>query len=454
MLDRAGFDSAMAEQRRRAREAGKKGGVSVGEEADAVQAVLDANGTTDFVGRDEVTAGAVVVGVVRTEDGRLGIFLDRTPFYAESGGQVGDTGSIAADGGSFVGNVVDTVLALPGLHRHVVEVVSGSIEVGATVTAAIDVDRRNSIRRNHTGTHLLHWALREVLGTHVKQQGSWVGPDRLRFDFSHFEAVTPAQIVLIEDLVNAEVLANEVVDHFETTKDEAAGLGAIAFFGEKYGDRVRVLKAGSNSIELCGGTHVTRTGDIGPMKIVTETSIGSNLRRVEAVTGFGPIERIRREEAELAAVAERVGVPRAELLDGVDKRLAELRDLRAEVRQLRSKLATGGASELAAAAVDGVVVARVDGLERDDMRSLAVAIRDREGIRAAVLIGAPEGGGVALAAATEPGGSLHASELIAGAAKAVGGGGGKNPELAVAGGRDPEQIDQALDLARAAAGLV
>jgi len=453
-LDRPGFDAAMAEQRRRAREAGKKGGVSAGEEADAVQAVLDASGTTEFVGREVDTATARVVGVIRSEDGALGVFLDRSPFYAESGGQIGDTGTITAPDGSFVGNVVDTVLALPGLHRHVVEVVSGSIEPGDEVEAAIDVDRRNSIRRNHTGTHLLHWALREVLGTHVKQQGSWVGPDRLRFDFSHFEAVSPEQIAAIEDLVNREVLANEVVDHFETTKDEATSLGAIAFFGEKYGDRVRVLQAGSKSIELCGGTHVSRTGDIGPMKIVTETSIGSNLRRVEAITGLGPVDRIRREEAELAAAAERVGVPQAELLDGIDKRMTELRDLRAEVKQLRSKLATGGAGDLAGTAVDGVVVARVDGLDRDDLRSLAVAVRDRPDIRGVVLIGAPEGGGVALVAATEPGGSLHASELIAGAAKAVGGGGGKNPELAVAGGRNPDQIDQALDLARSAAGLV
>jgi alanyl-tRNA synthetase len=199
---------------------------------------------------------------------------------------------------------------------------------------------------------------------------------------------------------------------------------------------------------------VRRTGDIGPVKIVSESSIGSNLRRIEAVTGTGPIERLRREEAELAAVAERIGVPQAELLDGIDKRLAELRDLRAEVRSLRSKLASSGASELAASAVDGVVVARADGLGRDDLRSLAVAVRDRPGIRAVVLIGAPEGGGVALVAATTPGGDLDAGTLLAGAARTVGGGGGKHPDLAVAGGKDAGRIDEALDVARAAAGLV
>ncbi|MBP7629890.1 MAG: alanine--tRNA ligase [Acidimicrobiales bacterium] len=451
-LDRAGFEAAMADQRRRAREAGKKGGLDVGAHADAVQAVLDAHGTTEFVGREVDRTEATVVGVVPAADGTVGVFLDRTPFYAESGGQVGDTGTLAGVDSGFTATVVDTVNALPGLHRHVVEVTGGEVAVGDRVHAAIDVDRRNAIRRNHTGTHLLHWALREVLGSHVKQQGSWVGPDRLRFDFSHFEAVTPEQVVAIEDLVNRDVLANDVVNHFETSKDDATSRGAIAFFGEKYGDVVRVLEAGPHSIELCGGTHVSRTGDIGPVKIISETSIGSNLRRIEAVTGTGPIERIRREEAELATAAERIGVPRPELLEGIDKRLAELRDLRAEVKALRAKLATGGAADLAASAVEGVVVARVDGLARDDLRSLGVAVRDQPGIRAAVLIGAPEGGGVALVAATADA-DLDAAALIADAARTVGGGGGKGRDLAVAGGRDASRIDEALEQARAAAGL-
>jgi len=275
----------------------------------------------------------------------------------------------------------------------------------------------------------------------------------LRFDFSHFEPVTADQVVAIEDLVNRDVLANEVVHHFETTKDDATQRGALAFFGEKYGDTVRVLEAGPHSIELCGGTHVSRTGDIGPVKVISETSIGSNLRRIEAVTGTGPIERIRREEAELAAAAERVGVPRPELLDGLEKRLAELKDLRAEVRSLKAKLATSGAADLAATADDGVVVAQVDGLARDDLRNLAVAVRDHTGIRAVVLIGAPDGGGVALVAATAVEGGPDAASLIADAARAVGGGGGKGRDLAAAGGRNPSAIPEALAMARAAAGL-
>ncbi|MBX3286639.1 MAG: alanine--tRNA ligase, partial [Actinobacteria bacterium] len=450
-LDRAGFDDAMADQRRRAREHGKKGAVAVGDEADAFAAILAEHGTTEFVGREEIATEATVVGVVPGADGSVGVVLDRTPFYAESGGQVGDTGTLTAPG--LRAEVVDTSYALPGLHRHAVRLVEGQVEVGATLIATIDDERRAAIRRNHTATHLLHWALREVLGPHVKQQGSYVAPDRLRFDFSHFEAIAPEQIAAIEDLVNHDVLGNHPVHHFETTKAAAADLGAIAFFGEKYGDLVRVLEAGPHSTELCGGTHVRRTGDIGPTKIVSESSIGSNLRRIEAITGFGPIDRIRREEAELAAAAERVGVPRPELLEGIDKRLAELRDLRAELKALKAKLATGGASDLAAGAVDGIVVARVDGLARDDLRSLGVAVRDQPGVRGVVLIGAPEGGGVALVAATTPGGDLDAGSLIADAAKAVGGGGGKHPDLAVAGGRHPDQIDQALELARAAAGV-
>jgi alanyl-tRNA synthetase len=329
----------------------------------------------------------------------------------------------------------------------------GSFIEGQVVHAAIDVDRRDAIRRNHTATHLLHWALREVLGSHVAQQGSWVGPDRLRFDFSHFEQVTPDQIRAIEDMVNRDVLANEPVRHFETTKAAAAELGAIAFFGEKYGEIVRVLEAGPHSTELCGGTHVRRTGDIGPTKVISESSIGSNLRRIEAVTGTGPIERLRQEEATLATVASRLGVPQGELLDGIDKRLAELRDLRAELKSLRAKAASSGASELASAAISGVVVARADGLARDDLRALAVAVRDQPGVEAVVLIGAPEGGGVALVAATTATSGFDAGSLIAESARTVGGGGGKHPELAVAGGKDASRIDEALDQARAAAGI-
>jgi alanyl-tRNA synthetase len=331
--------------------------------------------------------------------------------------------------------------------------VEGEIGAGQLVRAAIDVERRDAIRRNHTATHLLHWSLREVLGEHVKQQGSLVAPDRLRFDFSHYEAVSPDELVRVEDLANREILANEPVRHYETTKDFAEQLGAIAFFGDKYGDIVRVLEAGPHSTELCGGTHVRATGDIGPVKIISESSIGSNQRRIEAITGFGPIERLRRDEARLGAVAEVLGVADDEVVDAVNRRVAENKELRDEIRELRREAARARAGELAGAAVDGVVVARIDGVARDDLRELAVAVRDQPTVRAVVLGGVPGSGGVSIVSAVRPDSGLHASELIVDAARTVGGGTGKSADLAVAGGKDASQLDAALDQVRAAAGL-
>ena len=443
-VDRAGFETAMAEQRERARGARKGGGVDVGDEAAEAQRILAEHGPTVFTGRDENESSATVIGVVGDS-----VFLDRTPFYAESGGQVGDTGRITTATGTV--EVLDTTYALPGLHRHHVRVVEGEVEVGQSAVATIDAERRDAIRRNHTGTHILHWALREVLGDHVKQQGSLVEPARLRFDFSHFDAVTPDQIAAVEDLANREILANAGVRHFETTKAEAERLGAIAFFGEKYGDVVRVLEAGEHSVELCGGTHVGALGDIGPLKIVSEGSIGSNIRRIEAVTGLGTIDRLRHEEAVLTSAADLLGVRPDDLVDGVEKRLAELKELRDEVRQLRRSQASAGSTALAGEAVDGVVVARRDGVERDDLRELALAVRDQPGVRAVVLGGAPPGGGAAIVSAVAKGSGLHASDLIADAAKLVRGGTGKNPDLAMAGGKDPSRLDDALEAVRQAA---
>ena len=391
-VDVDGFDRLMDEQRRRAKEASRKGDLYA--DLTDFQSVLDRFGPSEFVGREEFESKSTVLAVVPGRDGTVAIILDRTPFYAESGGQVGDTGTIATDTGTA--EVLDTNYALPGLHRHVARVVEGEIAPGQEATAAIDVERRDAIRRNHTGTHILHWALRHVLGDHVKQQGSLVAPDRLRFDFSHYEPLSAAQIEQIEDLANHEILSNDPVHHYETTKANAEQLGAIAFFGDKYGDIVRVLEAGRHSTELCGGTHVRALGDIGPVKIVREESIGSNLRRIEAVTGTGPIDRLRREEELVDSVAQLLNVPREDLVEGARKRLDEIKALRDEVKTLRRDAATGQSSALASQAVDGVVVARVDGVEREGLRDLAVAVRDVAGIRAVVLGSAPEGGGAAL----------------------------------------------------------
>jgi alanyl-tRNA synthetase len=445
-VDSATFEVAMSEQRQRAKAARKGSGVALGDEVEAYQRLLAEHGTTDFTGRSEVESKATILGIVGD-----GIILDRTPFYAESGGQIGDTGTITSDTGSA--EVLDTTYALPGLHRHTVGPIDGMLEVGQTVTATIDNERRDAIRRNHTGTHILHWALREVLGDHVKQQGSLVAPDRLRFDFSHFEAVTPEQIREIEDLANREILHNAPVRHYETTMDHAREVGAIAFFGDKYGDLVRVLEAGEHSVELCGGTHVRALGDIGPVKVISEQSIGSNIRRLEAVTGTGPIERLRHDEALLGQVATLLNVPVEEVAEGASRRLDELKALRDELKELRKHAAGNRAGELEAAAVDGVVVARIDDVSRDELRDLAVALRDRPGIRAVVLGGAPEGGGAALVAAVAPDSGLVAGDLLADAKKTIKGGGGGNDALATAGGKDAEALDVALDQARAAAGL-
>ena len=443
-VDVDGFRAAMAEQQRQAKEARK---VAAAGDTSHLTALVDQHGETDFVGRDQTSAEATVLYV---DDDVL--VLDRTPFYAESGGQIGDTGTITG-GGSAV-DVTDTRYGVPGLHVH--ELASaGAFEVGQTVTATIDDHRRASIRRNHTATHILHFALRKVLGDHVKQQGSYVGPDRLRFDFSHYEGMTAEQMAEVEDLVNAEVLDNGACRHFETTMETAEQLGAIAFFGDKYGDVVRVLEAGANSVELCGGTHVRALGDIGQFRIVSEGSIGSNIRRVEALTGVATIDRAREMESLLGQAAGTLGAQSPlDLGEVASTRMAEIKQLQKEIAQLKQQMAIGQAPQLAASAVDGVVVARVDDLDRDSLRDLAVSVRDQADIHAVVLAGALAGGnGVALVSAVTPESPLNAGVLIDDAKKTVGGGGKPSDDLAVAGGKHIEKIDEALEQARAAAGV-
>jgi len=436
------FGQEMQAQRERARAASKQGGVATGEEVETLLAVSAEHGPTEFVGRVEDVSTSEVLAVVGDV-----VVLDRTPFYAESGGQVGDTGILSGPAGDL--SVVDTTYVVPGLIGHRIAPGGAPLSVGDAVTAAIDVERRAAIRRNHTATHILHWALREVLGDHVQQQGSLVAPDRLRFDFSHHQQVSADELRRIEDLANHEILTNAPARHYETTMEHARELGALAFFGDKYGEIVRVLEAGEHSVELCGGTHVARLGDIGPVKIVGETSIGSNIRRLEAISGYGPIERLREKESALADAADLLGVPPDDLAEGIAKRLSELKDLRAQVRDLRHQVASSAAGDLVDTAVDGVVVARVEVDSRDELRDLAVSLRDRQGIRAVVLGASPGGKGVALAAAVDPSSGLDAGDLIADAVKAVGGGGGKGAEIATAGGRDAGALDGALDSVRA-----
>jgi alanyl-tRNA synthetase len=446
VVDQAGFDTEMTAQRERAKAAHK--GAADASTLDVYRDVMEQFGTTEFVGYFATTAESRVLAVIDGSDGQIEVFLERTPFYAESGGQVGDTGTIVTETGTA--QVLDTTYALPNLRRHTARMVEGVITTGQNATATIDVDRRDAIRRNHTGTHLLHHALRQVLGDHVKQAGSMVNEDRLRFDFSHYEAVTPEQILEIETLANAETLRNTPTRIFETTKDEAEALGAIAFFGDKYGDIVRVLEAGP-SVELCGGTHVRATGDIGTIKIVSESSIGSNLRRIEAVTGAASVALLQRDEQLIADAARLVGSPAEDLIGGVQRRLDEIKALNDEIKGLRGQLASGRASELAAIAHEGVVVTQVDGLAAGDLRDLAIAVRQQPGMRIVVVIGETTTGGVSLVAAVAPGSSTPASALIQDAARAVGGGGGGKGDIATAGGKDVSGIPEALRLAALAA---
>ncbi len=447
-VDVPGFETEMAAQRQRAKAARQKAGDDAN--VDAYREVVEQFGTTAFVGYTDDTADARVLAVLPHAggEGLIEILLDRTPFYAESGGQIGDRGTIRTETGAV--DVVDTTYALPNLRRHIGRVTEGTITPGQAATAAIDVERRDATRRNHTATHLLHHALRQVLGPHVKQAGSLVAPDRLRFDFSHYEPVTTEQIDEIERIANAAALANTGVRAFETSKTEAEALGAIAFFGDKYGDIVRVLEAGP-SIELCGGTHVRATGDIGTIKVVSEGSIGSNLRRIEAVTGERSVALLQRDERVLADAAKLLGTTGDDLVGGVQRKLDELRAVTEELKVLRSRLASGRAGELAATATDGVVVQRVDGLETNELRELALAVRNHAGVDVVVLAGATGGGGVGLVAAVTPATAIQAASLIKDAARAVGGGGGGKGDVATAGGRDPSGIDDALRLAAEAA---
>ena len=441
-VDLDGFRAAMAEQQDRARSARK--GPAVGSGDDGLPALLERHGPTHFVGHQDDEADAVVLHV---GDGT--VVLDRTPFYAEAGGQVGDTGTIASETGHL--RILDTTLALDAIHVHHVETLDGTVQAGQQVRAGIDGDRRSAIRRNHTATHILHWALRDVLGDHVKQQGSYVGPDRLRFDFSHFEGMTPEQVVAVEDRANAQILSNFDCRHLEVTRQEAESMGAIAFFGDKYGETVRVLEAGPHSLEFCGGTHVSALGDIGMVKIISEGSIGSNIRRLEALTGTASLDRLRDSEQALASAAELIGVPVDDLLQGLGRRLDELGELRRSIDDLRRGAALGRADDLAADATDGLVVAEVPDIDRDSLRDLAVAIRDHDGVRAVVLGTVPAGGGVAMVAAVAADSALDAGALLADAAKTIGGGGRPNPDLTVVGGKSPEHLAEALEQARAAA---
>jgi len=455
-VDLEGFEAAMDRQRTQARAAARAGRAAAGDEA--YRSVLDTEGRTLFVGQspDGYSAPARVVAVLADEDpehaGQVELFLDRTPFYAESGGQMGDIGTIVTETGTAY--VYDTVSALPGLTSHRATV-TGEVFAGQDALATIDGPRRDALRRNHTGTHLLHAALRSVLGDQVRQQGSLVAPDRLRFDFSHHGAVAPEELAAVAAMANADVLTDATVTVTETSKAEAEAMGALAFFGDKYGERVRVVRAGPHSVELCGGTHVGALGMIGPITVVSEASIGSNTRRIEAVTGTGALERMADREALLAEAAGLLRTDPEHVNEAIERLLERQRAAEKSLEQAHARELRAEAASLVGVAEHGAVVARRDGLTPDQLRDLAQEIRSRGELRVVVLGGSPDGTKASVAvsadrtaAHADTGGQLHAGDLVKQIAPLLGGGGGGSPEVAVAGGKDPSGLDRALDEAR------
>ncbi|MBM6676888.1 alanine--tRNA ligase [Olsenella uli] len=468
-VDMDGFDACMTEQRERARASANRD--AWGTFNDVWTALADQLPATEFVGYDHDSAAARVLAIVadgeqveRAEKGaEVEVVLDVTPFYAEMGGQVGDTGHV--EKGQSLFHVTDT-RAKGGLYAHAGVVEEGALAVGDEVTATIDAGRRELIRRNHTATHLLDAALKRVLGPHVSQAGSLVAPDRLRFDFTHFEAVSADEIARIEGMVNAEIFAAEPIVTRVMGLEEAKASGAVALFGEKYGDVVRVVSTGEGdepfSRELCGGTHARNTADLGLFKIVSEGSVGASARRIEAVTSMGAIEYVDERLLALTDVAHELKCRPDDVAERVAALQAELRETR---KALDAATTGAGASKVAdafasAVQLDGykAVVARLDGLTGKEMRSAWDGIRDAANGEpvACVIASATPDGKVALLAGGSDGAVEHgfaAGAIIKDVAALVGGRGGGRPNMAQAGGSDVSGIDAALDAARAALGI-
>jgi alanyl-tRNA synthetase len=391
--------------------------------------------------------GETRTGAVRAGE-EVEIITAETPFYGESGGQVGDTGRIETSRGDIV-EVLDTQKPQPFLIVHRGRVQRGAIQAGDRVRLIIEAERREATRLNHSATHILHSALRELLGTHVRQAGSLVTPDRLRFDFTHTSPVKDDILERIEDLVNTHIRENATVTSEEMSLNDALKSGALAFFGEKYGERVRVLKMGNFSTELCGGTHVVRTGDIGLFKLKAEVGVASGVRRVEATTGDGALEWVRQHEKVLKEVGTILKGTEEDAVEKLEKLLTERRDLEKQLVQLQGKLAGSQSDEIAARArkVNGVniVASRVEGVEDKALREMADKLRDKLQ-PAVVVLGAIQDDRVVLlvVVSKEVAKTHHAGNIIKQIAPIVGGGGGGRPDFAQAGGKDIARLDEAL----------
>ncbi len=455
-IDRGGFDREMEGQRARARASWK--GAEKGVVTPAYQTLLG-HGKTQFVGYTEIDTMARVIGIVVDRElvrevpagAKAELILDQTPFYAEAGGQVGDKGALYAESGDKVAVVESAFSGAPGLTVHRI-LARMPIRAGDVVRAEVASPLRDSTRRNHTATHLLHSALRRTLGTHVKQAGSVVDPLRLRFDFTHYAAMDRAELEEVERLVNAEILTNTPVETKVMALESAIQTGAMALFGEKYGDEVRVVTVPGFSRELCGGTHVSRTGDIGVCKIVYEGSISAGVRRIEAVTGEGALRQFQEAGSTLRRIGELVGASEPEVVEHIGKLQDRQHVLEKQVDQLKTKLAQAAAEALEAQArtCNGVKVlaARVDGMDRQQLRSLADSLRNKWKTAVVALASASDGSVAVVAAVTKDlTAKVHAGKLAGSIAQAVGGKGGGRPDMAEGGGKDAAAIDAALEAA-------
>jgi len=444
-IDEAGFEVAMTRQREQARAAGK---------FKAVETLEYSGEPTTFVGYETLSQSAKITALyrdglavqsVQTGDHAV-VVLSKTPFYAESGGQVGDAGGLSASHATFV--VEDTQKISADVFGHHGVVLSGELKVGEEIKASVDLVRRAHTVRNHSATHLLHKALREVLGTHVQQKGSLVDAEKTRFDFSHNQAVSDDEIRRIEEIVNAEILSNQATRAQVMAFDDAIAHGAMALFGEKYGDQVRVLDIGS-SCELCGGTHVSRTGDIGLFKITSESGVAAGIRRIEAVTGENALSLLQSLEERMAQAATLIKAPPAELPARLAQIMDNVRAMEKEITRLKSKLAASAGDDLAGQAIDvggvKVLAVQIDGADvasmRETLDKLKGALKS-----AAIVLAAVDSGKVTLIAGVTADliQTLKAGELVNHVALQVGGKGGGRPDMAQAGGTDPSNLPKAL----------
>lgn len=457
-VDMDGFESAMDEQRQRAKEASDFGSVMAAGGGSILLELEKTIQPTVFTGYEERSGDGMVLAIVNggelvatAEEGdEVEIVLDTTPFYGESGGQVGDMGEITSEIAAL--SVLDTV-KVSHFFFHRSRVDSGTIAVGDRVQSRVDEERRMDIARNHTATHLLHAALHEVLGEHALQKGSVVEPSRLRFDFSHFQAVTPEEIRSIESAVNRMILAREQAETVVTTVDEARKMGAMALFGEKYGNQVRVVKMGDTSVELCGGTHLCNTSEVGFFKVMSESSVGAGLRRIEAVTGHGAVSFVHELEDTLRDAAGKLGVPASEASAAIERLQAALKDAQRQVEQMQAKSASEQAGDLAANAVDvagvNVVTSKMPTADVQVLSALADSIADRLRSGIVVLGGVSDGKVLFISKVTQDlvERGFHAGNMIREVAKVAGGGGGGKAEFAQAGGRDASKVEDALKTA-------